>query len=145
MCVCEGGGGVLVEGVGVRCVGVAGDGAVGVENDGLQSLDQRLGVVLCGNGGAVVVEEGGTGSRYVAYVVVVLDAFASHGGCAVGQFGSEVGGLGESVDIGVPRAEFVGSLLSSTLVRMKAKSVEGNLRIRIGFRSPWEYILPQRC
>lgn len=65
MCVGERGGRILVKGVGVRSVEIAGDGAVGIEHNGLQSLNQRLGVVLCGNGAAVVVEESGTGACYV--------------------------------------------------------------------------------
>jgi hypothetical protein len=69
-----------------------------------------LSVVLCGDGAAVGVEESGTGARYVADVVVVFDAFVGYGGYAVGQFGSEVGGLGEGVDVRVPGSEFVRSL-----------------------------------
>jgi hypothetical protein len=94
---------------------------VGVENNGLKGLHQRLSVVLCGDGAAVGVEEGRTGACYVADVVVVFDTYVGYGGYAVGQFGSEVCGLGEGVDVRVPGSEFVRSLLDGKLARMNVK------------------------
>ena len=112
MCVGECSGRVLVEWGRVRSVKIAGDGAVGVEHDSLQSLNQGLGVVLCRNSAAVVVEKSGTGACYVAQVVVVLDAFAGYGRFAVGQLRSEVGGLSKGVDVRVPGSELKGGLSS---------------------------------
>jgi hypothetical protein len=121
LCVGEGGGRVLVKWVRVGSVKIAGYRAVGVEYNGLESLHQRLSVVLCGDGATVGVEEGGTGACYVADVVVVFDTYVGYGGYAVGQFGSEVCGLGEGVDVRVPGSEFVRSLLDDRLVKDNVK------------------------
>lgn len=57
LCVGEGGGGVLVEGVRVGSVEIAGDRAVGVQDNGFKGLHQRLRVVSCSrNIVAVIVE-----------------------------------------------------------------------------------------
>jgi hypothetical protein len=136
LCVGEGGGRVLVEGVGVRGVEIAGNGAVSVEDNSLQSLDQRLGVVLCRDSAAVVVEESGTGACYVAKIVVILDAFSGYIRLAVGQFGPEVGGLSEGIDVRVPRSEFERSLLNERLFKMILQIVGRYARIHIVFRFP---------
>ena len=107
-----------------------------------------MGVVLCRDGGAVVVEEGRTGAGYVADVVVVLDALASHGRCAVGQFGAEVGGLGEGVDIRVPGSEFVGSLLHDDVSQDNVRKCRKRLTnsywvpLSMGIHSPSKVFTP---